>query len=253
MVYLLAMKRAFIFSFAAATIVLSSLAAFADYTILLRNGRKFIVQNFREEAGMIKFNAFGGEISILKNQIQTISPAGEVKASTEAPLRSAPATVAENSVPALEKRNIGPQVIQDKSASVEKESIKPTVKQEDVYRQQIKKIDDQLKELRGRYATETRGNTGVDPFLFTTEEAFRGHQEDLLSRLRDAQHKAQGLPSGSEAQSPPLSTNPPPAYTEKQKLLSDLRNQLNELESERERVIAEMKRDDVDTGSLSSE
>ena len=124
---------------------------------------------------------------------------------------------------------------------------------EDAYRQLIKKIDDQLKELRGRYAAETRGNTGVEPFLFTTEEAFRGHQEDLLSRLRDAQYKAQGLPSGGEAQSPPFSTNPPPAYTEKQKLLSDLRKQITELESERERVIAEMKRNDMDTSSLSSD
>jgi hypothetical protein len=117
----------------------------------------------------------------------------------------------------------------------------------------IKKIDDQLKELRNRYATETRGNAGSDPFLFTTEEAFRGHQEDLLSRVRDAQYRAQGLPAGGEAQSPPLSTNPPPAYSEKQKLLSSLRNQLHELESEREGVIAEMKRRDMDTGSLSLE
>jgi hypothetical protein len=244
------MTRGFIVSYAAAAIVLSNLPASADYTIVLKNGRQFNVQDFREEAGRIKFHGFGGEISILKNQIQTIRPAGEAKSANEVPSRSA-ASVPENRVPALERTNTASQ--RDNPSSKEKEITKPNVTEEEAYRQLIKKIDDQLKELRGRYATETRGNAGVDPFLFTTEEAFRGHQEDLLSRLRDAQYKAQGLPSGGDAQSPPFSTNPPPAYTEKQKLLSDLRNQLNGLENERERVIAEMKRNNMDTGSFSSE
>jgi hypothetical protein len=246
------MTRILIVSYAAAAIVLSNLPASADYTIVLKNGRQFIVQNFREEAGRIRFHGFGGEISILKSQIQTIRPAGEAKSASEISPRSA-ASVPENRVPALEQTNTASQRPADNPSSEEKEVTKPHVTEEEAYRQRIKKIDDQLKELRGRYATETRGNAGVDPFLFTTEEAFRGHQEDLLSRLRDAQYKAQGLPSGGDAQSPPFSTNPPPAYTEKQKLLSDLRYQLNGLESERERLIAEMKRNHMDPGSLSSE
>ncbi len=247
------MKRVFVLSNAAAAIVLSSLSTSADYTIILKNGREFTVQNYREEVGIVKFYGFGGEISILKNQIQTIRPAAESKPSAEAPRRFGPADVAENRMPALGRTNIAPQTLESNPVGEEKGKTEPSVKQEEVYQQMIKKIDDQLKELRSQYATETRGNTGDDPFLFTTEEAFRGHQEDLLSRLRDAQYRAQGLPSGGEAQSPPFSTNPPPAYTEKQKLLSGLRNQLHDLESERERVIAEMKTRDMDTGSLSSE
>ena len=179
-----------------------------------------------------------------------LRPLVQSMSASEVPSGSA-ASVPENRVPALERTNTASH--RDNPSSEEKEITKPNVTEEEAYRQLIKKIDDQLKELRGRYATETRGNTGVDPFLFTTEEAFRGHQEDLLSRLRDAQYKAQGLPSGGQAQSPPFSTNPPPAYTEKQKLLSDLRNQITELESERERVIAQMKRNDIDTSSLSSD
>jgi hypothetical protein len=251
-VYLIPMKRVPIVYYLAAAIVLSNLPAFADYTIVLKNGRRFNVQNFREEAGIVKLHGFGGEISIPKNQIQTIKPAVGAQSPTEAPPRYA-ASVPENRVPALERTNTASQRPADNASSEEKEITKPNVTEEEAYRQRIKKIDDQLKELRGRYATETRGNAGVDPFLFTTEEAFRGHQEDLLSRLRDAQYKAQGLPSGGDAQSPPFSTNPPPAYTEKEKLLSDLRKQITELESERERVIAEMKRNHMDTGSLSSE
>jgi len=253
MVYSIPMKRLIIFYSATAALFLNNLPLFADYTIVLKNGRRFNVQNFREEADIVKLYGFGGEISIPKDQIQTIRPAGEAKAVIEAPPRSARGTVSEDQVPAIEQKNAVTQNLADNPGSQEKEIPKPSVKEEDAYRQLIKKIDDRLKELRGRYATETRGNTGVDPFLFTTEEAFRGHQEDLLSRLRDAQYKAQGLPSGGQAQSPPFSTNPPPAYTEKQKLLSDLRNQITELESERERVIAQMKRNDIDTSSLSSD
>lgn len=253
MVYSIPMKRLFIFYSATAALLLYNLPLFADYTIVLKNGRRFNVQNFREEAGIVKLHGFGGEISIPKDQIQTIEPAVGAKSPTEAPLRSAPVTVPGDRVPALERTNTGtPQNPTENQRSEAKEITKPDVK-EDTYRQLIKNIDDQLKELRGRYAAETRGNTGVEPFLFTTEEAFRGHQADLLSRLRDAQYKAQGLPSGGEAQSPPFSTNPPPAYTEKEKLLSDLRKQITELESERERVIAEMKRNDMDTSSLSSD
>ena len=242
------MNRIIILSLAAAVIVFSILPAFADYTILLKNGRKFITQSFREEGGMIKFYGYGGEISLRKDQIQAIRPASEAKPPTDEPFRSAPATVADHRMPDLERSN-SPQ--EDKGVKKEREI--QSVKQEDAYHQRIKKIDDQLKELRARYATETRGNTGVDPIFFTTEEAFKGHQEDLLSRLRDAQYKAQGLASGGAAQSPPLSTNPPPPYTERQKLLSDLRNQIHALESEREVVIAEMKENNIDTGSLSPE
>jgi hypothetical protein len=251
MVYSIPMKRVIIFYSATAALLLNYLPLSADYTIVLKNGRRFNVQNFREEAGIVKLHGFGGEISIPKDQIQTIKPAVGAKSSTEAPLRSAPVTVPKDRVPALERTNTAtPQNLTENQRDEAKEITKPDVK-ENAYRQLIKKIDDQLKELRGRYAAETRGNTGVEPFLFTTEEAFRGHQEDLLSRLRDAQYKAQGLPSGGEAQSPPFSTNPPPAYTEKEKLLSHLRKQITELESERERVIAEMKRNDMDVSSLS--
>ena len=252
-VYLVPMNRELIVSYAAAVIALVHFPASADYTIVLKNGRRFNVENFREESGALKFYGFGGEVSIVKNQVQTIRPAGEANLATEPPKPAAPAFAPENRVPAEKRTTTAPQSPRDTLRSEEKESTKPNVNDEDSYRQLIKKIDDQLKELRNRYATETRGNAGSDPFLFTTEEAFRGHQEDLLSRLRDAQYRAQGLPAGGEAQSPPLSTNPPPAYSEKQKLLSSLRNQLHELESEREGVIAEMKRRDMDTGSLSLE
>jgi hypothetical protein len=122
--------------------------------------------------------------------------------------------------------------------------------EEKAYLQKVKEINEQLKQLRDHYALITRGNKGSEPSFFTTEEAFRGHQEDLLSRLRDAQFRAQGLPSGGNATSPPFSLNAPPAYSEKQKELSDLRNRIGELEDQRQRLIDEMKAKNFDTASL---
>jgi hypothetical protein len=72
------MKRRLTFPFTAATVILSIWPAFADYTILLKNGRQVTVQNFREEGSMIKFYGYGGEISIAKNQILAIRPVSEV-------------------------------------------------------------------------------------------------------------------------------------------------------------------------------
>jgi len=217
-----------------ATTVTFIFPAFADYTILLKNGRQVTVQNFREEGSMVKFYGYGGEISIARDQIQSIRPATKLNQPEETQSQATPQTTGANQAATSKQAKTAPQMIEEKTIAEQRK------KEEEAYQQQIRKISDQLRELRARYSAETRGNTGSDPAFFTTEEAFRGHQEDLLARLRDAQYKAQGLPSGRDAESPPFSTNPPPAYTEKQKLLSDLRSRINELETARERVIAEM-------------
>jgi hypothetical protein len=72
----------------------------------------------------------------------------------------------------------------------------------------------------------------------------------LLSRLRDAQNRAQKLPTGSAAASPQFSLNAPPAYTEKQRELSDLRARIGQIENERQRVIDEMRAKGFEVGSL---
>jgi hypothetical protein len=244
------MKRTLTFLLTVATIGTSIFPAFADYTILLKNGRQITVQDFREEGGMIKFYGYGGEISIGKNQIHEIRSVGQAKRPEEATFQSAPATAPADRVPLLEQKKPASQVDEGKTINRSDELAERRIKEEAAYREQIKNYNNQLQELRDRYASETRGNTGSDPAFFTTEKAFRGHHEDLLSRLRDAQYKAQGLPSGRDVQSPPLSANPPPAYTEKEKLLSELRNQINDLELGRARLIAEMKQNKFDTDSL---
>src|SRR5215475_14341968 len=47
----------------------------ADYTLILKNGRRITVQSYREEGRMIKFCSLGGDVGISKDQIQSIQKA----------------------------------------------------------------------------------------------------------------------------------------------------------------------------------
>ena len=223
----------------------------AQYIVILKNGRQLAVQSYREDGAMIRFSGSAGEIAIGKDQVQTIRRAGPsdrsaVSSLDQGPPSSPPAATVPSpaTAPASEAKPSAPSPATDEQAPSSR------AEEEKAYLKMVKELNEQLKELRERYALATRGNKGPEPVLFTTEEAFRGHQEDLLSRLRDAQFKAQGLPSGANATSPPFSLDPPPAYSEKQKELSELRNRIAELENRRERLIEEMKAKNFDTGSL---
>jgi transcription-repair coupling factor (superfamily II helicase) len=222
----------------------------AQYVMVLKNGRQLTVQSYRQEGGMVKFFGLGGEISLSKDQIQAIRRADEVdqRSSTNLTvdqLRSAPTPQSSETTtkPAATKLPAPPPTPTETPAAKK-------AAEEKIYQQKVKELTATLQQLREQYAARTRGNTGPEPQFFTTEEAFKGHQEDLLSRLRDAQYRAQGLPRGSAAQTPPFALDAPPAYTEKQKELSDLRSRISQVESERQKLIEEMKAKNFDIGSL---
>lgn len=228
-----------------AVLALPSLAS-AQYLIVLKNGRQIQVQGYREEGAMIKFSGLGGEIAIAKDQVQNIRRASE--GDTKGPglvleqLPERPATPA--APPPAQPQARLP------SASSQDTAKQKAAEEEKAYREKIKNINLRLKELRDRYSLITRGNQGDEPQFFTTEKEFKGHQDDLLSRLRDAQNRQQGLATGSAAGTPPFSLEPPPEYSDKQKELSDMRAQIARLESERQGLIDEMKAKNFDTASL---
>lgn len=221
----------------------------AQYVLILKNGRQITVQSYRDEGSMIKFSGLGGEIAISKDQVQSIRRVGETDARGAPSLAvdRLPATILPERPPApIKSADVKPPAI----TQGDEQQAKKKAEEEKAYQEKVKELTQQLKELRDRYSLMTRGNSGSEPSFFTSEEAFKGHQEDLLSRLRDAQNKAQGLPSGSAATSPPFSLDPPPAYSEKQRELSDLRTRINQLENNRQKLIEEMKAKNFDTGSL---
>jgi hypothetical protein len=244
--YNLLMVKAALVTAMLAVLALPSFAH-AQYMIVLKNGRQIQVQSYREDGPMIKFSGLGGEIAIAKDQVQSIRRANESDANASGlALDRLPVTPA---VPAQPRQIDQPQVRAPSAPSGDAVK-RRAAEEEKAYREKIKDLNLRLKELRDRYTLITRGNQGDEPQFFTTEEAFKGHQEDLLSRLRDAQNRAQGLPTGGAAGTPPFSLDPPPAYSGKQKELSDLRAQIAQLEAERQSVIEEMKAKNFDTASL---
>ncbi len=258
---------------------------FAEYTLVLKNGRRITVQSYREEGGMIKFYGFGGEIGITKDQVQSIVKAGvsEGRGIVLPGVEDSPAVPTEASQG--EKETAGPgseeeQKVQDKKGSSaepkektpEEQLAEEKAQEEKEYQGRLKELTEQIKEVRDQYSTTTRGSSGPEPSLLNTEEAIRARQEDLNSRLRDAQYNPAGpsdaggvnlkthspftgapptiieqLPGGV---APPRVDTPLPTYTARERELSDLRNQMNQLQKERDQLIQEMKQKNLDTGSL---
>ena len=198
----------------------------AQYLLVLKNGRQIHVQSYRDDGSMIKFSGLGGEIAISKDQVQTIRRAeeGDRLGSPSLSVNQAPTTVAPEPPPRPTK---APEVKPPSVSAGDGQLAKKRAEEQKAYEDKVKELTEQLRGLRERYSMITRGTKGPEPSFFTTEEAFKGQQADLISRLRDAQYKAQGLPTGSASQSPPFSLDAPPPYTEREKELSDLTVRVN--------------------------
>ena len=221
----------------------------AQYLLVLKNGRQIHVQSYRDDGSMIKFSGLGGEIAISKDQVQTIRRVGEGDSlgQPSVAIDRLPATVAPEPPPRPTK---APDVKPPSVSAGDGQLAKKRAEEEKAYQEKVKELTEQLRGLRERYSMMTRGTKGSEPSFFTTEEAFKGQQADLISRLRDAQYKAQGLPTGSASQSPPFSLDAPPPYTEREKELSDLRSRIAQVENDRQKMIDEMKAKGFETGSL---
>jgi hypothetical protein len=211
----------------------------ADYTLILKNGGQFTVRSYREEGDLIKFHVPGGEMGIRKDQIQEIRKAGSKEQSNLT--QPEPSTSAPTKQSAVEEKKAAPPVSEEKTGPTEREIAQQRLKEQKALEAKIKEVTDQLREVRQRYAAATTGVLGPEPDFFTSEEAFKAHQADLMSRLRDAQYRAQGLATGENAESPPMALNPPPPYTPKEAELSQMRSQMNQLDNERRQLVDEMR------------
>ncbi len=243
----------------------------ADYTLVLKNGRRITVQSYREEGGMIKFYGIGGEIGITRDQIQTILKAGgSEETGMVLPGVGGPPAVPLGEAKVEEKRET-PTEAKEKILTPEQKLAEERAQEEKEYQRRVKEITEKIKTARDRYSLATRGSSGPEPSLLDSEEAIRARTDDLTARLRDAQHNPAGPSDAGGIKlstpspftgAPPTTTElrpgeiiprvdtPPPTYTGKQRELSELRNQINQLEKERERLIEEMKQKNFETGSL---
>jgi len=219
----------------------------ADYSLVLKNGRRITVENYREEGRMIKFYSLGGEIGISKDQIQSIQQADPTAPSLpQAPLQ-------EPAGPELANRPLSPE---EAKAQEEKK-----------FQQKLIELTGQLKEVRDRYSELLRGTTSPQPTQLTTEEQIKASQADVISRFRDATSNPSEpaavrllTPSPFSTLPPTITEERPPArapttyenlpYNETQKELSELRNQAIELDKEREKLINEMRQKNLSLGSV---
>jgi len=233
----------------------------ADYTLVLKNGRRITVESYREEGGMIKFRGLGGEIGISREQIQTILKAGEPQSrgmsllGTERPAAGDTTTGQEEKLeagkaPAEQAKGEGKEAGtgqgQEKILSPEEKLAEERAKEEKEYQGKVRQLTEQIKATRDRYAIATRGSSGPEPTLLQSEQAIKARTDDLTTRLRDA-GLVPGLRPGATT---PGVEVPLPNYTGKEKDLSDLRNQINQLNGEREKLIEQMKQKNFATGSL---
>jgi hypothetical protein len=220
----------------------------ADYTLILKNGRRITVQTYREEGRMITFHGFGGQTAISKDQIQSIQEADPGE-------------------PALQQSQFQEPAVSPKSAERSLTPEEEKDKEEKEYQQKLLELTAQLKEARDRYSQLLRGTTSPEPSQLVTEEQIKAGQADVISRFRDATSSPSEpapvrllTPSPFSSLPPTITEEQPPArapttygnlpYTATQKEFSDLRNQAIELDKERERLIDEMRQKNMSIGSL---
>ncbi|HWO42647.1 MAG TPA: hypothetical protein VNO43_12675 [Candidatus Eisenbacteria bacterium] len=239
--------------------------ASANYILTLKNGRRITVQSYREEGGMVKFIGMGGEIGLSKDQIQSIRKAGAEEGSELNLTAKEPPPVGGPDARVAPHESEGREVAADKTPTPEEQR----AKEEKEYQESLRSVTEQLQQVRDRYADVTRGTTTKDPTLLTTEEQIQARRDDLIARQKDERQNPTdpGVlrlltpspfsslpPTTTELRAPtpagPSFATTPETYTDRQRELSDLRNQAIQLEKERERLINEMKQKNFNTGSL---
>ncbi len=157
----------------------------ADYTLLLKNGRRITVQSYREEGTMIKFRGLGGEIGISEDQIQSIEKAGEAGPGVSAASESGGATQSSDAQRSPVEERPVPAQPPERQLSPEEER----AQEEKEYQQKLSELTRQLVEARNRYSEAMRGGSGPDPSLLSNPDAIKVLNDDAAARSLDAQNK----------------------------------------------------------------
>jgi len=235
------MRTRAILTIAIVSISASALTAFADFTLVLKNGRRITAQSYREEGSTIKIHGLGGEFGIPKDQIQTILKADQSEqrglsiSDLEASSRQTQAPAQKPSVPPARDAK-------DALVPSEKKSL-VEANEEQEYQKRLAEVTQKLETAKREYLNATQGG-GTSSNV--SKEGFGGWVADLGSRIRDSQNVPGG---GGPASTPPMQGYEAPVYTPKEKELSNLRSQIDSLQKERDSLIQEMKSKNIPTGT----
>lgn len=202
------------------TLLFWSGTAFAQYTIVLKNGRRITVQTYREEGGMIKFFGMGGEIGIARDQVKTILKPGEkeergmvVVPGVEG-IRAAPAEAKPE-----EKKGVAPKALaepkpEEKAPSPEPKEEQARAGELTEYQRRLQEITKKLTAARERHSVLSQQPTDQSGTSRTASESLK---------LKEA------IGVGSWA------------YTETEKEIIELRKEIDRLERERDRLLQDMR------------
>jgi hypothetical protein len=212
-------------------------SALADYTIVLKNGRRMTVQSYREDASTIKVPALGGELGIPKQQIETILKSGQTAGQG--------LIISELVSPNRESQSV--QKPAPSSSTNSKDAPLPNdvtpeanVEEAKDYKKRLGELTKKLELAKEEYYQATQGGGTASN---VSKDGLKAWAMDLASRIHDSQK----MPGGGGAQSSP--PNPPysPNYTAKEKELSDLRIKIDGLQKERDKLISEMHSKNIPT------
>jgi hypothetical protein len=228
--------------FVAALIGMSgwSSVAQAQHVIVLKNGRQITAQSYREEGSTVKIQGLGGEFGIPKDQIQSISKAGQ----GERPglnIIDLETTSRQTSIP--QKPSLPPARDAKAPTSPAETRSAADVEEEKEYQKRLAEVTEKLEAARQDYFKATQGG-GTSSNL--SKDGMRAWTMDFASRIHDSQKVPGGGGLASTPPAPPYAPN----YTPKEKELSDLRIKIDDLQKERDNLIQEMKSKNIPTGAL---
>jgi hypothetical protein len=200
-------------------------ATWADYVLVLKNGRRITVQSYRETGSTIQVNGLGGEVGIAKDQVKAILKAPEAdRADVNAaePDRSPPAPSTRS------LRDAGTRPAEPSVAPRTPQANDPVSPDEEASdHKRLAEIQQQLDAANRRYLTATQGGGAA---AGATKEGYRALTADLMSRLKSRRGAADS------------------EYEPQEKELRDLRAEIERLQSERDDLISRIKSKPAGTG-----
>lgn len=188
----------------------------ADYVLVLKNGRQITVQTYRDEGKTIKFNSLGGEITLSKDQIQTIKKSGgEHNQEISPPTSTTPSSRADD---VRQPASDSPKVNSADSTRADHSLGEDASVQE--LEKRLREITDQLETAKRRYVDATQGGSGPSS---ATPAGYRALTADLMSRLKEKRGAADS------------------EYEPQEREIRDLRIAIDKLQTERDALVQELK------------
>jgi len=138
----------------------------------------------------------GGEISIAKENVQSIIPAEGRVGRTDLPeveyVPGETGVAAPDQETVARPSEVPPLATKEKVLTPEEITAEERAKEEREYQKKIREITERIKGLRYRYALAVRRSPGPEPSLLDSPEAIRARTADLNSRLKDAARRPAG-------------------------------------------------------------